>query len=73
MASSEKAAAMTAAPVYQALQSPAAACSSPRPRDPPLDPDFGITFVLATANDVRKFVMANTEPRKYDQTREGAR
>jgi hypothetical protein len=42
------------------------------PRDPPLDPDFGISFVLATANDVRNFVMANTEPRKPDQTREGA-
>jgi hypothetical protein len=43
------------------------------PRDPPLDPEFGITFVLATANDVRKFVLANTEPKKNDQTREGAR
>ena len=46
---------------------------APDPRDPPLDPEFGSTFVLATANDVRKFVMANTEPRKNDQTREGAR
>jgi hypothetical protein len=45
---------------------------APDPRDPPLDPEFGSTFVLATANDVRKFVMANTEPRKNDQTREGA-
>jgi hypothetical protein len=42
------------------------------PRDPPLDPDFGIAFVLATASDVRTFVMANTEPRKRTK-REKAR
>jgi hypothetical protein len=37
------------------------------PRDPPLDPEFGITFVLATADDVHTFVMTNAEPRKNDK------
>ena len=42
------------------------------PRDPPLDPEFGITFVLATVDEVRRFVMANTEPTKDDQSQEEA-
>jgi hypothetical protein len=43
----------------------------PDPRDPPLEPEFGIAFVLATANDVRKFIVANTA--KNDQARRTGR
>jgi hypothetical protein len=31
------------------------------PRDPPLDPEFGVIFVLTTDEDVERFVRANQE------------